>query len=107
MYIKKENVNIDEMSLYDYVIRTYEKHADLTEGRLKTLNYYLGNCYAKYINFGEFRSTFLNNGEGFLSVMRVLTDPNKLEELNIYGLMCYEAKIAEQNSIIDGKSLIK
>ena len=107
MYIKSETNSIDEMSLYDFVIGTFERHADLTEGRLVSLNYYLNNCYAKYVNFGEFKSVFLEDGAGFLSVMRVLTDPNKLEELNIYGLMCYEAKIAEQNSIIDGKSLIK
>ena len=30
MYIKSETNSIDEMSLYDFVMGTFERHADLT-----------------------------------------------------------------------------
>ena len=101
MYIKKETINVDEMTLYDYVMKIFESHFDLTDGRFKALNYYLDNCYAKYVNMGEFKSVFLDSDEGFFAIIRIITDNNRLEDLNKYGLMCYQAKMEADNLVLD------
>ena len=107
MYINKEQINKDEMKLYDYVLTTFDRICDLTEQRYMALEQLLNNFNAKYINFGEFRAVFDLEDSGIFGVMALLTDPMKEAELNKYGLLCYEASKKEEAIQIDGPALKK
>ncbi len=87
-------VIIDQMNLYDYVVMTFEKVCDLTEARMRSLNYYLGLCKAKYVNVAEFKSVF-DIQDGFYGILSVLTDISRSEELINYGNICYQESLKQ------------
>lgn len=97
---------IDQMNLYDYVMTMFERYCDLTEGRRFYLNYYLNNCMAKYINVAEFKALY-GITTGLEGILRVITDCEKFDELNKYGMNCYQEVMKEQASIGDGPVLGK
>ncbi len=88
----------DEMNLYDYVMVTFDRVCDLTEGRRISLNYYLNNVNAKHVNVALFKSVFeVGSLDG---ILRVITDVERFEELHNFGNMCFEDAIKEENSIL-------
>lgn len=106
MQVVSTDVKIDEMNLYDYVFGTFELFCDLSEGRIISLNYFLNNVNAKFVNVAEFKSVF--EVSSFEDIMRILTDMDRLEELHNYGKMCKEDVEKEKNSIVPcNKSLRK
>lgn len=100
-----KEIDVNQMNLYDYVMETFESICDLTEARCKALQFYLNNCMAKYVNVAEFKMIFEVNS--FDDIMNTLTDMNKFEELNKYGLMCYEAVLKEDTLVANGPRLSK
>lgn len=102
----KEQVLIDQMNLYDYVMTTFERYCDLTEGRRISLNYVLNNCMAKYVNVAEFKAVF-GITTGLDGILRVITDFEKFEELNQYGMNCYQEVMKEQALVGEGPVLGK
>jgi len=98
MQVNTVDVKIDEMNLYDYIFGTFERFCDLSEGRIISLNFFLNNINAKFVNIAEFKSVF--EVSSFEDIMRVLTDMDRLEELHNYGKMCEEAAEKERNSIV-------
>lgn len=98
MQVNTVDVKIDEMNLYDYIFGTFERFCDLSEGRIISLNFFLNNINAKFVNIAEFKSVF--EVSSFEDIMRVLTDMDRLEELHNYGKMCEEAVEKERNSIV-------
>ena len=50
MQVRMVDIKVDEMNLYDYVMGTYDRICDLTDGRKISLNYYLNNVNAKFVN---------------------------------------------------------
>lgn len=101
----EKSVLIDQMNLYDYVMSTFERFCDLTEGRRKSLNYYLNNCMAKYVNVAEFKSVF--GISAFDEILGLLTDMTKAKDLKQYGLICYEEVTKEKAMVTDGPKLEK
>ena len=88
----------DEMNLYDYVMFTFDRVCDLTEGRRISLNYYLNNVNAKHVNVALFKSVFeVGSLDG---ILRVITDVERFDELHNFGNMCFEDAIKEENSIL-------
>ncbi len=99
-------VKLNEMNLYDYVMHTYDNICDLTEGRMISLNFYLRNVNAKYVNVALFKSVF--EVTSFEGIMRLLTDIDRFEELHDFGVMCQEDQEKEKASLIPtSKSLSK
>ena len=99
------NVKIDEMSLYDYVMTTYDSICDLTEGRIVSLNYFLSNVNAKYVNVALFKSVFEVNS--FEDIMILLTDMERFDELHDFGIICFEEAEREKNSIVSSNKSLK
>lgn len=106
MQVRMVDIKVDEMNLYDYVIGTYERICDLTEGRKISLNYYLNNVNAKFVNVALFKSVF--DITSFEGMMILLTDTERFEELHDFGVMCQEDHEKEQTSLIpSGMKLTK
>ena len=91
-------IKTDEMNLYDYVMVTFDRVCDLTEGRRISLNYYLNNVNAKHVNVALFKSVF--EVESLDGILRVITDVERLDELHNFGNMCFKDAIKEDNSIL-------
>jgi predicted CopG family antitoxin len=106
MQVRMLDMKVDEMNLYDYVLGTFEIICDLTDGRLLSLNYFLNNVNARFVNVAEFKAVF--EVTSFEDIMRILTDEDSFDVLHEYGVMC-EAEIEkEKNSIVPcGKELKK
>jgi hypothetical protein len=106
MQVRMVDMKVDEMNLHDYVMWTFEAMCDLNEGRLLSLNYFLNNVNARFVNVAEFKAVF--NVVSFEDIMRVLTAEDNFDILHEYGVMC-EAEIEkEKNSIVPcGKELKK
>lgn len=100
MYLK-----VDEMNLYDYVIRTFETMCDLSEGRLLSLNYYLNNVNARFVNVALFKEVF--GVASFDDIMRCLVDEDNFLVLHQFGMQCEEDAIKEQNSIVPSNMALK
>jgi len=91
-------IKIDEMNLYDYVMVTFDRVCDLTEGRRISLNYYLNNVNAKHVNVALFKSVFeVGSLDG---ILRVITDVERFDELHNFGNMCFEDDIKKENNIL-------
>lgn len=100
------DLNIDEMNLYDYVMNTYDRICDLTEGRRIALNYYLNNVNAKDVNVSLFKSVF--GVSSFGEILELLTDMDRLRELHDFGILCHKESLKEESSIVlTGYSLKK
>ena len=102
----KEKVLIEQMNLYDYVMTSFERICDLTEGRRRALNFVLNNCMAKYVNLAEFKAVY-GITSGLEDILRLITDTDRFEELNHYGMICYQASLKENSTIIEGPKLEK
>lgn len=98
-------VNIFEMNLYDHVMKTMDSMCDLTEGRLVSLNYFLNNVNAKYVNAGLFYDVF--SVQSFIGLMALLTDMDRFDELHEFGIMCQEDYDKEQASIVPSNMNLK
>jgi hypothetical protein len=106
MQVAKVDVKVDEMNLYDYVMNTFERICDLTEGRVMSLNFVLNNVNAKCVNVALFKSFF--EVVSFDDMMRLLTDFERFDELHDFGVMCLEDHEKEQASIVpSGMKLAK
>ena len=92
-----KNIKTDEMNLYDYVIESFDRICDLTEGRFAFLNMILTNASGKFVNVGLFKSFFgVNN---FEEIVALLTDMDRLEEMRAFGLLCRKEVEKEQVNI--------
>lgn len=91
-------IKMFEMNLYDHVITTLDSICDLTEGRMYSLDFFLNNVNAKYVNTGLFYDVF--NVQSFIGLMALLTDMDRFDELHDFGIMCQEDYEKEQMSII-------
>ena len=106
MQVRVVDMKENEMNLYDYVMITYDRISDLTEGRIVSLNYFLNNVNAKHVNVALFKSVF--DVTSFEGMMRLLTDVERFDELHEFGNMCLEDAEKEKASIVpSGKSLKK
>lgn len=97
--------DINQMSLYDYVIEMFERHCDLTEGRRQSLDFYLSNCKARYVNVAEFKAVF--GLESFCDVLSLISDVDRFNELSNYGMMCYQEWIDSKNKEISYGSVLE
>lgn len=106
MQVRMLDMKVDEMNLYDYVLGTFETMCDLTDGRLLSLNYFLNNVNARFVNVAEFKAVF--EVTLFEDIMRILTDEDSFDVLHEYGVMCEAEREKEKNSIVPcGKELKK
>lgn len=106
MQVRMVDMKVDEMNLYDYVMWTFETICDLTDGRLLSLNYFLNNVNARFVNVAEFKVVF--EVTSFEDIMRILTDEDNFDVLHEYGVMCEAEREKEKNSIVPcGKELNK
>ena len=90
-------IKIDEMNLHDYVLESFDRICDLTEGRLFFLNQVLNNVSAKFVNVGLFKSFFRVNN--FEEIVEVLTDMDRLEEMHAFGMLCRKDVEKEVNNV--------
>jgi hypothetical protein len=90
--------NVDEMTLSEYVIGTFDRFCDLTEGRLYTLNKLMRAYNGHAINVGQFKEVFGLNG--FFSILEYIGNMDNFDTLVNYGNMClvdYEAQLESVN----------
>ncbi len=96
--------NIDEMNLFDYIMTTFDKICDLTEGRRKALEFYLNNCNGKIVNVSLFKSVF--GVERFEDIVSLITDFSRFEELNKFGVLIGEECQKVSQNILDSKQVL-
>ena len=73
------------MSFKDYVIKTFDMIADLTEGRLAYLNRMLERYNASKYTKQQFCEEFCLEGIDFFSLLDFLTDSENDEKLIEFG----------------------
>lgn len=83
---KIEQRNVNDMNLYEYIITTFERHFDLTEGRFMTLNRLMNACNGRYVNVGQFKEFFGLND--FASILEFIDNMDNLDTLINYGKIC-------------------
>lgn len=98
-------IKMFETNLYDHVITTLDSICDLTEGRMYSLDFFLNNVNAKYVNTGLFYDVF--NVQSFIGLMALLTDMDRFDELHEFGVMCQEDYEKEQASIVSSDMSLK
>lgn len=79
------NIDINTISLYDYVMKGFERHFDLTEGRLMSLNYFLGNCNARYVSFDDFKNVY--GIDSLADILKLITNEDYFDELREFGIL--------------------
>lgn len=86
--------NIDEMNLSEYVIGSFDKFCDLTEGRLLSLNKLMKAYNGHAINVGQFKEVF--GLDGFFNILEYIGNMDNFDTLVTYGNMCladYQAQL--------------
>ena len=94
--IKNENVN--EMNLRDYVIGSFDRYFDLTEGRLLSLNRLMKVYNGHAINVGQFKEIF--GLSSYSSILEYIGNMDNFDTIVNYGNMCladYEAQLESIN----------
>lgn len=86
--------NIDEMNLSEYVIGSFDRFCDLTEGRLLSLNKLMKAYNGHAINVGQFKEVF--GLDGFFNILEYIGNMDNFDTLVTYGNMCladYQAQL--------------
>ena len=86
--------NIDEMNLSEYVIGSFDRFCDLTEGRLLSLNKLMKAYNGHAINVGQFKEVF--GLDGFFNILEYIGNMDNFDTLVTYGNMCladYKAQL--------------
>lgn len=78
--------NIDEMNLSEYVIGSFDRFCDLTEGRLLSLNKLMKAYNGHAINVGQFKEVF--GLDGFFNILEYIGNMDNFDTLVTYGNMC-------------------
>lgn len=99
--MKQVRVYLDmkDMNLYDYVTYMYQTHFDTSKEVKEVVKRYLNKCYAKYIKVGRFVEEYALEGRGIIALLGVLCDSTKQDEIERFGLRCYEESLASKESI--------
>lgn len=96
MEVLSVHINIDELSLYDYVMYTYNKNFDLTDEKRETLEKVLNNCYAKYVKVRQFKDEYALSERGFIGLLGVLVDSSRQDDLKLFGKRCYDEVLSKK-----------
>lgn len=86
--------NIDEMNLSEYIIGSFDRFCDLTEGRLLSLNKLMKAYNGHAINVGQFKEVF--GLDGFFNILEYIGNMDNFDTLVTYGNMCladYQAQL--------------
>ena len=86
--------NINEMNLSEYVIESFDRFCDLTEGRLLSLNKLMKAYNGHAINVGQFKEVF--GLDGFFNILEYIGNMDNFDTLVTYGNMCladYQAQL--------------
>lgn len=86
--------NIDEMNLSEYVIGSFDRFCDLTEGRLLSLSKLMKAYNGHAINVGQFKEVF--GLDGFFNILEYIGNMDNFDTLVTYGNMCladYQAQL--------------
>lgn len=86
--------DVNEMNLSEYVIGSFDRFCDLTEGRLYTLNRLMKAYNGHAINLGQFKEVF--GLDGFFNILEYIGNMDNFDTLVTYGNMCladYEAQL--------------
>lgn len=78
--------NIDEMNLSEYIIGSFDRFCDLTEGRLLSLNKLMKAYNGHAINVGQFKEVF--GLDGFFNILEYIGNMDNFDTLVTYGNMC-------------------
>lgn len=85
MIIMEIEANMNAISLYDYVIKGFEKYFDLTEGRLLSLNYFLNNCNAHFVSLSDFKNVY--GIDSLADILKLITNEDYFDELREFGIL--------------------
>ena len=86
--------NVDEMNLSEYVIGSFDRFCDLTEGRLLSLSKLMKAYNGHAINVGQFKEVF--GLDGFFNILEYIGNMDNFDTLVTYGNMCladYQAQL--------------
>jgi hypothetical protein len=86
--------NVDEMNLSEYVIGSFDRFCDLTEGRLLSLSKLMKAYNGHVINVGQFKEVF--GLDGFFNILEYIGNMDNFDTLVTYGNMCladYQAQL--------------
>ncbi len=98
--MKEFNIYIDtkNMSLEDYVLYVYQHKFQGEQANSEIIKRYLNKCYAKYIKVGQFVEEYALSNRGIMGLLGVLFDNNRQEEIEQFGLRCYEESLVKNES---------
>lgn len=95
--VQTVNIEVNPITLYDYIIENYGRYFDLSTFRMMELERLLSFYHAKTICLTDFKEIFGLQEVGFFGILKFIVDHQNVEQVAQYGNMCLSDTLAQSD----------